>query len=216
MLILKKYKKLCALDPSLNGSALAFFKDNELIDYYFFTSTQKFKDDKHAILLPKLFDDDIHRLITIKRLLVEKIFNYKIDYFAIEGYADSKSGKESKVFTIGGFIEGIKEKVYEVGIPMRIYEPTRIKKFITGNGNASKSDMAVCCLKKYNQDFTYYGREIAENLVDAYCIGRLLNFELLAKEDESILVHEPKYVTEIFLKTKDDIPLIKKSFIKKK
>lgn len=217
MLLKKKKLKTCSLDPSLTGSAFIMFEDYKMADYYFFTNTKKYKSDEHAIVLPRLdeYKNDIERLIYIKEEIVSRIINFNPDYFAIEGYANKAD--DSKVYTIGGFIEGIKERLYLQGIKIRIYEPTRIKLFITGNGSAGKPEMAVGCFKKYGIDFVQYGKGISENLVDAYCIGEMLNFELQIRENTKLLDNNPKYVQDCFLKkTKSNpIPLIEREFISK-
>lgn len=207
--------KTCALDPSLTGSALVMFEDGKFVDYYFFTCVKKYKDDKHAIVLPKEFNDDIDRLIHIKREIITRILKFNPDYFAVEGYADRAQGRN---FTIGGFVEGIKEAVYLEYIPIRIYEPMRLKLFITGHGNSGKADMAVACYKKYGIDFTQYRKDISENIVDAYCLGEMLNFELNVREGKINLDDQKKYIKDTFTKKTDSnpIPLIEREFIKRK
>jgi uncharacterized protein YgbK (DUF1537 family) len=104
--------------------------------------------------------------------------------------------------------------IYESKIPLRLYEPTRVKKFVTGKGNAPKSAMCVNVYTKWKEDFSQYN-ELGEDLADAFSIAKLLDLELKIKKNQINLDIQQKNIIEIFTEvTKaNKIPLKGKEFI---
>lgn len=208
-----EYLCTVALDASLNESAITVFHNGKMINYWAFTNTKSLAVDEHVIF-HSTFKDEIERLTWLIETISSIIIGCNPKYVAIEDYA---FGAKGRVFHIGGFVEGIKMKLYEHGIEIRLYDPPRIKQFTTGKGNADKSMMALEAYKKFGIDFGKYG-QISNNLVDSYCINELLNLELKLKGNRELLKKENKTIEHIFTHTtkSNKIPLIDTPFIKKR
>jgi Holliday junction resolvasome RuvABC endonuclease subunit len=101
----------------------------------------------------------------------------KEDVVAIEGYAFCAKGK---VFNIAEATYALKEKIYENGNKLRIYEPTTIKKFSTEIGNADKEKMNECFIAT-NHDYVLEhlpSGSPREDIIDAFYVCKLLQTEL--------------------------------------
>ena len=59
-------------------------------------------------------------------------------HVALEGYAYSASGK---VFHIAENTGILKYKLYQLSVPVTVIQPTEVKKYATGKGNADKNAM---------------------------------------------------------------------------
>lgn len=201
------------IDPSLDGTAITKFVGDEFKDYWFFTEVKKLaKNNKHAIYIPQ-FKHQLEKLVWTIDRVTEIIEENKPDYVAIEDYAFRAIGR---VFHIGGYVEGIKMFLYRKGIPIRLYEPSRVKQFTTGSGNADKPAMVLEAYKKWNVDFSDCG-QYSNNVVDAYAINKLLVLELAIRNKEVNLEDCSKIIQNIFLSTtkKNKVPLIEREFIAK-
>lgn len=71
------------------------------------------------------------------------------------------------VFEIGGLGYSVSIALMEMGYDIRKVEPTVLKKFVTGKGNAKKDIMIKEILKKWKVDFN------SNDLADAYALARL-------------------------------------------
>lgn len=210
---IKRRNGTLGIDASLNGTAITYFENNELKDYIFFTTKKKtVNESDHAILIPN-FNNMTPRLIWLVDKVTEIIKYFSPEYIALEDYSFGSKGMN---FHIGGFIEGFKMNIYKEKIPLRTYEPTKIKQFATGSGSAGKDIVAVEAIKKWNIDFTQYGDD-ANNIVDAFIINKLLNLELQIRSNPELLKTLPKYQQHVFTHTTkaNPTPLINRQFILK-
>ena len=107
------------------------------------------------------------------------LFMDKPDYCAIEGYSMNSKGL---VFNIAEATMVTKLEIYNTNTPMRIYEPTAIKKFATGNGSSNKVVMDEFYTKfdDIKIDLSHLDSAVSpkEDLVDAYYVMRFLQIEL--------------------------------------
>ncbi|MBZ4649260.1 crossover junction endodeoxyribonuclease RuvC [Thermosipho sp. (in: thermotogales)] len=208
-----KFKKLITIgiDPSITGTAVTKFNGDEFEDYWFFSEVKSIcRNNKHGIYQPK-FENQIEKLIWGIEKVIEIIDKSKPDYIAIEDYAFRAQGR---VFHIGGYVEGIKMEIYRRRIPLRLYDPLRVKQFVTGKGNSDKPAMALSAYKKWGIDFSDAG-QYSNNIVDAYSINKLLILELKLKQDSKLKDKLTEVEKHIFLtKNKHDKEcLIDREFI---
>lgn len=71
-----------------------------------------------------------------------------IDYFAIEGYAFGSSA--SSVHQIAENAAVLKHKIYEQHIPIEVINPSTVKKWYSGKGNAKKDELYKIFVEKEN------------------------------------------------------------------
>jgi Holliday junction resolvasome RuvABC endonuclease subunit len=198
------------IDPSLNGTALVVMKNFSIIDYYFFTSVTKNSNSKHAILNKDL---DIKRLNNIYEWFSKFLNECKPDYAAIENYAFG--AKSNSVFQLGGLGELMRLCLLRSGIPYREYEPSKVKKYAIGSGNAEKSEMVLAAFKD-GFDVSQYGKS-GEDLADAYWIAQMLNNEVYIHKNKEHLEKLNSKRKEVFSEATKayPIPLLNRQFITK-
>jgi len=152
------------------------------IDYMSFSSTLKnCKLDEHLHHnAKKNFRNDMDRFYFLRDKVESFIYGGDIpEYIAIEGYA---MGGMGKVFNIAEATVMTKSMIYDKGTPLRIYTPSAIKKFATGNGSAGKVSMFQQ-FQKESQTFLDLShlqdlKNPQEDIIDAYWIMKLLQTEL--------------------------------------
>jgi Holliday junction resolvasome RuvABC endonuclease subunit len=204
---------ILGVDPSLNGSGFLVMKNDKIIDHFFFSQVIKTVNasDGHGMLNKS---DGVERLLVIQNFFNELLDNYNFDYAAIEDYA--YGAKSNSTFQIGGIGEMFRLNLYTTGIPYREYEPTKVKKYATGNGTAEKSAMVVEAYKN-GFDVSAYGKS-GEDLADAYWISRMLSTELKLHKDKSYGSNLTKHRLEVFTGVSKayPIPIINRPFISRK
>ena len=155
------------------------------IQYRGFSSVKKTakKDEDIIFYHKKQFNDDIEKAIWMKEHILEFIHSHiQINddiYCAFEGYAFAAHGK---VFDIAESTMCTKLGIYDIPIPLRIYDPNSIKKFAI-KGNAGKVEMGDAYIKiedKTKPDLSHLTpyKSPSEDLVDAYFCMRLLQMEM--------------------------------------
>ena len=178
---------ICGIDYSISSPAVVKAELNEnfdiiSIDYVSFSSTLKnCKLDTHLHHnAKKNFRNDMDRFYFLRDKVEEFMYGSNVpEYVAIEGYA---MGGMGKVFNIAEATVMTKIMIYDNGTPLRIYTPSAIKKFATGNGSAGKVSM----FQQFNKDpqMLLDLRHLTdlknpqEDIIDAYWIMRLLQTEL--------------------------------------
>lgn len=177
---------ICGIDPSINSTGIYKMKldDNTLDiieqDYLGFTQVKKNSSNNIHWYKKKDFKNNIEQNVWMQNQIYGFIGHP--DYVAIEGYAYGATGK---VFEIGEFVGGLKQMLFNMGIKIRVYEPTVVKLSSTGRGNADKIRM-IDEYEKYNEkqlnlsDLPQY--KIKEDIVDAYYICKLLRLELMLRK----------------------------------
>lgn len=109
------------------------------------------------------------RLIRFQNLIEDIIKKHDINMIVFEtvsGRMPAAIISHSKYVAV---IELITEKY---NIPYKGYHAKAIKKFATGNGNASKNDMIKTAMKKYG----YRGSD--DNVADAICLLNFAKFDI--------------------------------------
>ena len=187
--------RILGIDPSLNGTALVILQDGKIEKK--FAITNKFKDVSDQNTIIKSFNmkniNNFDRLILVRDFVQEIVKITMPNAIAIEDYALGSKFATINTGEIGGILRLI---AYEANIPLRLYSPTQIKKFVTGIGNAPKSSVCVNVYKNWNVDFSPY-KELGEDFADAYSIAKLLEYELLAKKDKHFLNAQPDYIKSV-------------------
>jgi len=88
----------------------------------------------------------MEKLQTLRNLLFDKIDRFKPNLVVVEGYS---FGSQNKAFAIGEFAGIIKLGLYDRGIRTLIIPPKVVKRFISGNGDASKQEVREAIKVKY-------------------------------------------------------------------
>ena len=189
--------KIVGIDYSMNSPGVVRFYLNDNLDlikadYLGFTQVKKneklpnilyYKKDKFVNNIEKFIwiNDNIHNF------LLNDYSYFQDNYIALEGYA---YGAKGKVFEIGEATGELKKRIWENKIPLRIYDPTSIKMYITGLGNADKELM-----KKHYKGIIPI-ENINEDIIDAYHITSLLQMELKIRKGiiktQDLLEHQIK------------------------
>lgn len=176
---------IVGIDYSKNSPGIMMSEiDNnfEIINtkYRGFTSVKKTSklDSNLVFYHKKQFKNDIEKAVWMRNHIIE--FIEDADYCAIEGYALAAKGK---VFDIAESTMCTKLGIYECYKALRIYEPSTIKMFATGNGKSAKVEMgdAYTKLEDLNKpNLSHFKPYVSpsEDLVDAYFCMKLLQMEL--------------------------------------
>lgn len=140
-MIVKNKDIVLGIDPSINGTGLAIFKNGKII--YHGKLTYKQTKKPHYLL-----ETSSHKPIKIdvplkelrgkvaSQYILKLIFDYKINRVVIEDYAFSANSRAK--YQIGEFVGAIKNSIYDTNILPEVVSIKKAKKLFTGNGNASK------------------------------------------------------------------------------
>ena len=182
---------IIGIDYSKNSPGVMMAKLDEQceiinIQYIGFTSVKKTAnlDNNLVFYHKKQFNNDIEKAIWMREHIINFIKSYNNGhdtkvYCAIEGYAFAANGK---VFDIAESTMCTKLGIYDSLIPLRIYEPSTIKKFAV-KGNAGKVEMGdeyikICDMLKPDLSHLKPYKTPSEDLVDAYFCMKLLQTEI--------------------------------------
>jgi Holliday junction resolvasome RuvABC endonuclease subunit len=154
----------------------------------------------------------VKRLDVVLKFLMQEINILKPGFVAIEDYAYGAKGQQ---FHIGELVGGMKLFLWRKGIPFRMYEPTSIKKYATGNGAADKTEVVMACYKDFKVDFMDFGK-VKDNVADSYVIAKLLELELNVRYGLLSLEDLKKREREILQRTTKTYPvnILERPFIK--
>ena len=189
---------IAGIDYSLCGPCVCIF-DGTIDDvfgihrcsFYFLTNVKKHARVYDGIFYGEMFDDYNHecqRYETISDWAVDKVQG--CSQVGLEGYAYGASGRA--IFQIAENCGLLKYKLYQAGKPIEVLTPTRVKKFATGKGNASKELMVKTFKEKtgvnlkqlITPDKKTTGNPITD-IADAYFICSLLHSNLRRVADET-------------------------------
>ncbi len=134
---------IAGIDYSLNGPAVCVFNGESFAynkcNFYFLTDTQKYSKTFLTNIHGESFQDydgDCERYDTISDWVMRVCSGG--EQVGLEGYAYSATGR---VFNIAENTGILKYKLYQQSIPVEVIEPTQVKKYATGKGNADKELM---------------------------------------------------------------------------
>jgi crossover junction endodeoxyribonuclease RuvC len=125
---------------------------------------------------PNLFGAE--RLIYIRDTIWELLKLHGAQFVVLEGYSFGSRG--SSIFDLGEIGGAIRVLAHDLGLPFETIPPKTLKKYIAGNGNASKEEMAESILTKYGLTFgsndeadalglAFMAREIGPENLKEYC-----------------------------------------------
>jgi Holliday junction resolvasome RuvABC endonuclease subunit len=206
---------IIGIDPSLTGLGLAVLVDGKFDSVKGWTETVKLAKQHKGVLCRcklKKNDDTEKRwricMLTdwVEEQIVRSVNGAPDVTFnvAIEGYAFSSNLRgTSGLHELGG---AIRDRLWQLKIPYRVYDPSSLKLAFTGNGSADKGDMKVQCLKRFNIDFTEYG-SAGENLADALLLAALLHTELEVKSGRLDLDRIEDNARKVLLRTTKSNPV---------
>lgn len=136
------------IDPSLSASGVFFLYDDPSQNTGYEICTQK-----------KDFSSSIHRVDFIANRIIEDIRKRKPVAIMMEDYFTGKMpGTVIQLAELGTMI---RTRILESGNKFAVTPPTRLKKFVSGNGNSGKELMLKNVFKKWGIDLT------SNNIADA-------------------------------------------------
>ena len=182
---------IAGIDYSLRSPAICIFMGNSRAEFKFSNCLFSFLTDikKYARPFGKnirgdlfwSYNQDAERYDSISEWAVEQVVG--CNQVALEGYAYNAKGR---VFHIAENTGILKYKMFQKSIPLDIVEPTKVKKFATGKGNASKADMysaftqetMIDLMQVVTPDKSEVDNPVSD-IVDAYYICKLLHTNLV-------------------------------------
>lgn len=166
-------------------------KDNDEFSFkncsfFFLTAVKKYARDFCGQQISGFYFDkddfiqEIERYDEIAGLFVDWLDAVNCTEVALEGYA---FGAKGRVFHIGECTGLLKYQLWQSGRILSVYEPTVIKKFATGKGNAKKDQMYEAFVKETDVDLkaqlNFESSKIVSpisDLVDSYFICKYLYY----------------------------------------
>jgi len=173
------------IDPSLNGTGIVILDEQEkVVDYLSFTTRTR-KIDLHELCVNKEFNEDDEKNRSLKiaysvQQLIEFLSIHQPQLICLEGYS---FGSHSRSVTILAEFSGyLKICMLKHNFNFEVIPPTKIKKFITGKGNAGKDEVKEA-VKKLNPAFLIQDNPNYKqfDLYDAFAIS-LFTKKLYKKE----------------------------------
>lgn len=174
---MQSLKIVVGIDLSLTRTAVCLFREDE---------------DEPSNLVVQSDKQGMYRVREIAAMVMDHIrmnaggvmFNEL--YVFVEGYAFARPQQAHFLGELGGVI---RDRLITHGIPYIDVPPTKLKKFVTGKGNANKEQMAVGTYKRW-------GREFATNdEVDAFALA-MLGWAVLHPENDGHLTAFQREIVE--------------------
>lgn len=123
--------------------------------------------------------------------VAEMCEEYDVHFALIEGFAYANHYTLSMLTEITTLI---KYKLRLLHVPYLIIAPTSLKKFITGNGRATKLQMEKICRLKYSLEYkhslTSDTKVLTDNMVDAFSLAMVLHEVYTKKIDVNDITYE--------------------------
>lgn len=172
MRLSRRIKFPCAfvgLDLSLNDTGLAILYENDGMFY---------ADVKSGKLR------GVERLNSIREQIMsilrkQYVFRYNT-FIGIEGYAFGAFG--NAIYGIGEIGGVIRWSLYNAGLDFCVIPPTRIKKYVTGKGNANKEMMVSNINRLYLKEF----KKKDHNIADALGLAGLIRDYVLFRRNKRL------------------------------
>jgi Holliday junction resolvasome RuvABC endonuclease subunit len=164
------YKVIVGIDQSLNSTGVVVLDAASGAPLF---STAVALNGKKGT--PKLFGAE--RLVYVRNAVFNILREYPADFAVIEGYSFGSRG--SSIFDLGEIGGAIRILVHDLGIPFEVVPPKTLKKYMAGNGNATKEEMAEAVERKHGLKFAttdevdafslaYMAREVGPNRLRAF------------------------------------------------
>lgn len=147
------------VDYSITSPAATVF-NSETGELHFYAFKQKKKqvstDPRLTLLETPLYASEEERHYLLATTLYKSIvgrFGGLHEAF-LENYAYAGSGQ---VFNIAEATGAFKQTLFQAKIPIKVFQPTSVKKIATGKGNAKKGDMYLAFEKVFPSIFDWIG-----------------------------------------------------------
>ena len=167
--------KILGIDSSLTSTGLALIEDDELLE--------------HRTIKTKAKEDWYVRIERIKRVTRE--WTAKADYVGLENYAFGSRFNREVMAEVGG---NIKYDLCDDGFKPLMIAPSQVKKYITGNGRASKDDVIQNVKEKHNIEFK------TSDEADAFVIALITRECIKVLDNEDYLETMPEKQKEVIKK----------------
>jgi len=146
----------CGIDASFTSTGVVIIDEEGEIVEQKLIITKKNSNDKYDIE---------HRILkVVDELLLLKNYNNLYNVY-IEGISFGSRGEAAEQLAALNYF--IRISLLQRGIFFNVIPPTKLKKFITGTGQAKKELMLKEVYKKWGQDFN------SNDLCDAYSLARM-------------------------------------------
>lgn len=216
-------KTICGIDFSINSPGIVWTKTDKefnVLERKWLTFTNKKKYvNKNVIFIStaknkRTYSNSLVQACAIRNIIWNWLIDNskqagvkQLDYVVFEDYAFAAKGR---IFHIAEATMATKLKIFEQGIPIRLYPPNHIKLFATGSGNADKLEMEdafdaltnkerkgmdVTCLPTLHEQKN--GNPI-DNIIDAFWVSELLRIELQLRSGILMLRELPEHHIKVF------------------
>ncbi len=156
----KNNHKILAIDPGTREMGIAFLDEGKLI--------------YHGVKVTKKRRSPHETLREGKKIILRLIKDFKPQVLVFEKafFANNRSASLLNVF-----VDEIKAIGRRKGLKVIGYAPSTVKKFICGNGRASKKELAGVIVSKYSELKVYLTQDRAwkekyhQNMFDAVALG---------------------------------------------
>lgn len=141
-------KQILGIDQSYSGFGYARILEGDVVA------------EKMAFPLAK-FDSEHQRLLHIHDWLAQVLYMLYPDLVVMEGYSFASKFNREQMGELGG---AVKLAIAYRGPSLIVVQPTTLKKFVTGTGNAKKNVMLQQVYKRWGMEFS------DDNQADAYSL----------------------------------------------
>ena len=167
---------IAGIDYSITSPAICILK-NDAGDFHFFTNKRKKLELHHQFHAYDYmeWETQTERFVNFSTWALSIINANNVDHVFIENYAYAAKGK---VFNIAENTGLLKYFLWRQHTPFTTIEPTVIKKFATGKGNANKAAMELAFIKKTGFDPRLMCKQTekqdnpSSDIADSYFIAR--------------------------------------------
>lgn len=117
---------------------------------------------------------------------------------ALEDYAYGMARGAHQIGEMGG---AVRRQIKRHGWPLRLHDPTSVKLFATGRGDAKKPEVIRAVLERWGVDFTTLHPKVGEDLADAYTLARMALTEYRVRQGVVDLTELTEAERRVFLRT---------------
>lgn len=139
--------KFAGLDWSMSSPGLAIGDEKYVTFYGIRQKKKQTSTDANVILLEpnKVYSSDVERYYLLAKTYIDICLANGVTDIFMEGYA---YGAVGNTFNIGECTGILKLELWKAGINLEILQPSEVKKFATGKGNANKTAMFDAYVEK--------------------------------------------------------------------
>lgn len=144
-------KIIAGIDQSLTGTGLIIMRDDGQIICEKLIKPGKLRG--------------VERLQFIRKEILTKLFEHKVDVVAIEDYSFGSKGRS--IFDLGELGGVLRVALADNNYKYEEVSPSSLKGFIADNGAAKKPEMRAAVYRKYGIDIS------EDNICDAFSLARM-------------------------------------------